>query len=85
MEKHPDLLPKYVDCVVETVTDPDEVRRDERFTDMRLFSRWSEEKRRGKYIVVVIASDAGPVERHWIVTACLAQRLRQGVTEWKRS
>ena len=85
LEKHPDLLPEQFDRIVETVADPDEVRCDERFPGTHLFSRWYEDVSRGKYIVVVIVSDGRPAQRHWIVTAYLTQRVRQGVTEWKRN
>jgi hypothetical protein len=49
-----------------------------------LFSRWFESLRGGKYVVVVVVGDAGPDDRHWIVTAYLARRLTQGEIEWTR-
>lgn len=41
--------------------------------------------RGGKYIVVVVVSETGPVKRHWIITAYIARKLVGGETEWKRS
>jgi hypothetical protein len=39
-ERHPDLLPEYRSQMVETLADPDQVRRSARFGNARLFSRW---------------------------------------------
>jgi hypothetical protein len=83
--KHPDLLPEYLDQFVRTLADPDEVRRDPRFPATRLFSRWFENIKAGKFIVVAVVSDPPPEERHWVVTAYIAGRLVQGAMEWKRS
>ncbi len=85
LDKHPDLLPKYRDQMVATLNERDEIRRDERFPETYLFSRWFVEVNKGKNIVVVVASATTPIERHWIVTAYSTSRLRQGVIEWKRN
>lgn len=82
-ERHPDLLPQHRERVVETVADPDEVRRSTRFPAARLFSRWYPEVRGGKHIVVVVVS--GPPQRHWVITAYIARRLAEGEVEWQRS
>jgi hypothetical protein len=37
--KHPDLLPKYIDYVAETLAEPDDVRRDSRFPATRVFEQ----------------------------------------------
>jgi hypothetical protein len=85
LSKHPELLPTHFGLITETVADPDEVRRDQRFPATRIFSRWYPNVERGKHIVVVIVTDAEPNERHWIVSAYMTRRVRQGVTEWKRT
>ena len=85
LSRHPDLLPRYLDLVAETVADPDEVRRDRRFPATRLFSRGYPDVEGGKHIVVVIVSDSKPDGRHWIVSAYMTRRVRQGVIEWQRT
>jgi hypothetical protein len=84
-ERHPDLLPGYRDHVARTLADPDQVRTSRRFGNAKLFSRWYSDVRSGKHVVVVVVSDPGPGERHWIITAYLARKLAEGGVEWKRS
>ena len=84
--RHPDLLPIYQQCIPDTLFLPDEVRRSSRIRNARLFSRWFEWLRGGKYVVVVVISDQVPMERHWIITAYMARKLvRGGDVEWKRT
>ena len=83
--KHPDLLPEYIDYVAETLAEPNEVRRDSRFPATRIFARWCEHVKGGKFIAVVVVSDPPPMERYWVVTAYIARKLTQGVVEWKRA
>ena len=83
--RHPDLLPQYRQCIPDTLMLPDEVRRSSRIRNARLFSRWFEWLRGGKYVVVVVVSNPIPAERHWIVTAYMTNRLAGGDTEWKRT
>jgi hypothetical protein len=84
-ENHPDLLPEHRDRIADTLSDPDQVRHSVRFGNARLFSRWFETIRGGKYIVVVVVTDAAPGGRNWIVTAYIARRLAGGVVEWNRN
>jgi hypothetical protein len=56
-----------------------------RFGNARLFSRWYNDVRRGKYVVVVVVSDLDATNRRWIITAYLTTRLVAGKAEWKRS
>jgi hypothetical protein len=84
-ENHPDLLPRYHDLIPETIADPDQIRISARFKNARLFTRWFDNVRGGKYIVVVVVSESSPVKRHWIITAYIARKLVGGETEWKRS
>ncbi len=83
-EKHPDLLPVHRDYVSETVRDPDEVRRDPRFTNTLLFSHWFPDLKGGKFVVVVVVADPSPADRYWIVTAYVARQLSGGTVTWKR-
>ena len=79
-------MPKYRQCIPDTLMLPDEVRRSSRIGNARLLSRWFEWLRGGKYVVVVVVSNLVPVERHWIVTAYMANRLvGGGDLEWKRT
>ena len=51
----------------------------------RLFCRWFENVRQGKYVVVVVVSEAVPLERHWVITAYITRRLANGEVEWSKS
>jgi hypothetical protein len=84
-ERHPDLLPEYRNQMIETLAQPDHVRRSERFGNARLFSRWYTDVKRGKHVVVVVVSEPDAMSRHWIITAYLTRRLVEGEVEWKGS
>jgi hypothetical protein len=68
-ESHPDLLPEYRVQLISTLLEPDQVRLSARFKKARLFSRWFDFVRGGKYIVVVVISEGKPSKRHWVITA----------------
>jgi hypothetical protein len=82
---HPDLLPEYLTQIGQTLADPDQVRRSTRMGAAWLFYRWFEGVRRGKYVVVVVVSQATPTERHWIITAYMTRRLANGEVEWHKN
>ena len=84
-QRHPDLFPEHHERIVETLASPDQVRRSRRFSNARLFSRWFDTVRGGKYVIVVVVSDPAPSNRHWIITAYLARRVEGGVIEWTRN
>lgn len=84
-ERHPDLLPQYRGRLAETLSDPDQVRRSARFAGAALFSRWYNNPRGGKHVVVVVVSEPSPKGRHWIITAYIARKLAEGEVEWKRT
>ncbi len=84
-ERHPDLLPQHRGRIAETLFAPDQVRGSGRFAAARLFSRWYNDLRGGKHVVVVVVSSSGPRSRHWIITAYIARRLAEGEVEWRRS
>jgi hypothetical protein len=84
-ERHPDLLPRHRHCIAETLSDPDLVRLSVRLGNARLFARWFDNLSGGKYVVVVVATEAVAIGRHWIVTAYVARKLAGGEVEWKRN
>ena len=84
-ENHPDLLPEHREKIAGTLGDPDEVRRSARFAGARVFSKWYDGLRGGKFVVVVVVTDAEPAGRNWIVTAYIARKVAGGNVEWKRS
>ncbi len=84
-ERHPELLPEGRHRIAETLADPETVRRSPRMGNARLFSRWYDDLRAGKHVVVVVVSQSGDSGRHWIITAYIARRLVGGEIEWERS
>lgn len=84
-EHHPDLLPEHRQRIVDPLYDPDLVRCDTRFGNVKLFSRWYADLRGGKHVVVVVISDSGVIGRRWIITAYIARKLAGGEVEWERS
>ena len=82
---HPDLLPEHRQSIIETLADPDEIRRSKRFVNALLFSHWFADLKGGKYVVVVVVSEGGIIGRHWIVTAYIARKLAEGDVVWKRN
>ncbi len=84
IDHHPDLLPDHRRYIADTLVDPDQIRQSSRFGNARMFSRWFESLRGGKYIVVVVVSDS--YERHWIITAYMARKLAKGGDiEWEKA
>jgi hypothetical protein len=84
IDHHPELVSDLDILIAATLSDPDLVRTSTRFGGARRISRWFENLRDGKHVVVVVVSNTVPVHRHWIVTAFIARRLAQGDTEWQR-
>ena len=83
-ETHPDLLPEYLPQIEQTLADPDEVRRSVHMSGARMFYRWFEDARHGKYVAVVVVSDS-PAERNWIITSYFTRRLMNGEIEWQKN
>ncbi len=83
--RHPDLLPEHGAKLAETLRDPDDIRRSARFGNAKLFSRWYDDVRAGKHVVVVVVSEWPARARNWVVTAYLARKLAPGDSEWHRS
>jgi hypothetical protein len=84
-ERHPDLLPDHREKIGETLADPDIVRLSVRMTTARLLSKWYDDLRNGRHVVVVVVSEGGATARHWIITAYIARTLGEGVVEWQRN
>ena len=82
--QHPDLLPDYESAVEETVLDPDSVRKSARFQNARMFTKYFNNIRGGKYAVVVVVSDTQPEQRDWIITAYITRKLSDGEIEWEK-
>ena len=83
--RHPDLLPRYRQCIPDVLMLPDRVTRSPRIRTARLFSRWFDSLRGGKYVVIVVISEPAPAESHWIITAYMARKLTRGENvEWER-
>lgn len=81
---HPDLLPQYLPQMIETLADPDQVRRSTRMRDALLIARQFKTIRGGKYVVVVVVTQQDP-KRNWIITAYLARRLTGGILVWQKT
>jgi hypothetical protein len=82
---HPDLIPEFFEQIRQTLAEPDQVRRSTRSTAARLFYRQFDNVRQGKYIAIVVVSEATPKERHWIITAYITRRLANGEVEWQKN
>jgi hypothetical protein len=81
---HPEFLPEHLDKIQMVLCDPDQIRRSKRFPLARLFTRWFDDVRGGKYVVVIIVSDSAPSARHWIITGYVARKITEGDIEWVR-
>jgi len=82
---HPDLIPEYESCIAKTLYDPDLIRTSSRYSNAKIFSKWFNSVKKGKYIVVVVVSDSYPHERHWIITSYISRKLSKGGILWKKT
>ena len=62
-DTHPELLPDHRAALELTLADPDQVRTSSRLAGARLFARWFDDIRDGKYVVVVVVTDSPPTGR----------------------
>ena len=83
--RHPELLPEYLNQISDTISEPDQIRRSKRYQNARLFTRWFENVKQGKFVIVVVVTDQAPNTRHWVVTAYLTRKLAQGEIEWQKT
>jgi hypothetical protein len=80
---HPDLVPEHSHCIAETLAEPDEVRIDADYPNTRLFLRWYEDLRAGKYVAVALMRS--PVTQTRICTAHSADGYAMRISTPRRS
>jgi hypothetical protein len=84
LKEHPEVLPEHEKEILETILSPQQIRKSKRFSSARLFTKWFENVRGGKYMVIVVVSDiTAKGDRHWIITAYIARKITEGEIEWK--
>jgi hypothetical protein len=83
--RHPEVLPRYERRIRETLLAPECVVVRHVPTPARLFVRWYDTPGFGRYVVVVVVTDRGEPDRHWIVTAYTGHDLPDGELEWQPS
>jgi hypothetical protein len=81
---HPEMLPEYEYSLAETIKNPDSIRNSSRFQNALLFTKYYDNIREGKYIVVVVVNEIHPEPRDWIITAYITRKLQNGVIKWKK-
>jgi hypothetical protein len=54
LSRHRDLGPSHLDFIRRTLLDPDAVHRSTRSNDTLLFSRWYDQLRGGKYLLIAV-------------------------------
>lgn len=81
--RHGHTWPELEAEIQMTLAEPELVRRSGRDPQTRLFSRYFDTIRTGRYMVVVTVSEHEP-PRHWIVTAYTARRISGGTQEWSQ-
>jgi len=74
-QNHPQILPDRLSELAETLDHPDQIRPSAFDPAALLFSKWFDTIRTGRYFVVVVVTDP-QTQRHWIVTAYTARKLR---------
>jgi hypothetical protein len=80
---HPEVLTPGRNLIGNTLRAPELIRRD--LNDpaaTRLFSRWYDQVRGGRHVVVGVVTEPG---RAWIVTAFTAEWIEERDIEWTRS
>jgi len=83
--RHADMLPNLTELVSRTLEDPDAVHPSAEYEDRRLFSRWYDDLRGGKHVLVVVATQTANATRNWIVTAHMLRKPVPGEALWRRS
>jgi hypothetical protein len=78
-------ITEHRDRIAPTLADPDQVSLSTRFSSARVFTRWYNDLRGGKHVVVVVVTASEPDTRHWIITAYITRRLARGEAVWHRS
>lgn len=83
--RHPDFLPEFKSKIAEVLANPDQIRKSNRFVNAKLFTRWFDDVRAGKFVVIVVVTDHAPNLRHWIITAYMARKIVEGEIEWNKN
>lgn len=83
--RHPEVLPSHLDWIADTLRDPDIVVIDRKSDRAKLLVRWYDRPHGGNHVVVIVVTDRGFPDRHWIVSARVSRRLPRGVVAWQRS
>lgn len=73
------------DAIAQTLNNADQVRSSSRFNNARLFTKWFDDIRQGKHLIVVVVSDFIPNQRNWIITAYIARKITGGIIEWQKT
>ena len=81
-EQHDELLPGLYRFLRETLEFPHVIQRSARSSDIRLFSRWHTNLLNGKYVIIIVGTQAHPTTRHYIITAFPSDELRPGEILW---
>ena len=81
---HPGTLPDYLEQLKESLTNPDQIRQSEYDEAVLLFSKWFDTIRTGRYLTVVIVTNADPT-RHWMITVYTARKLARGKVIWQKN
>ena len=80
---HPEVLAQGRNLTGLTLSQPDHIRRALRDpASTRLFSRWYDQVRGGRHVIVSVVSES---ERNWVVTAFTAGYVEERDIEWTRS
>jgi hypothetical protein len=80
---HPEVLTQGRNLIDLTLSQPDLIRRDLRDpASTGLFSRWYDQVRGGRHVIVSVVSET---ERNWVVTAFTAGYVEERDIEWTRS
>jgi hypothetical protein len=77
--QHPDLLPGYRNTIDDVISKPDIIRSSSRMPNGYLFTKWCPEVQNGKYVIVVIVSEA---LRKWVITSYISRKLPKGDILW---
>ncbi len=71
--------------VVESIREPDAIRRSRWDEQARVLHRWYADCMGGKHLVVVVRLEPGRARWGKVLTAYLSSREPRGAMEWKRS
>jgi hypothetical protein len=82
---HPDFLPDYRDCLIETLANPDEIHLSKHSSTAVVFIRWYDSIYTGKYVAVVVETEVVTPIRDWVLTSYISRKMPKGDVVWKRN